>query len=783
MAIEQLGESLLAQAKKRTKKKKRKGDIMAATVLGLTGANYLLKQKAAKRIDELNRSYTPIINQKTQQLKKGVQFWTEHKDLLDEENYSHEQWKDAYFIRAKKQIKEQNSIAAQNNTEAELDRITREKIADDLKAYEAKLEAYSQFKNYKDTEKEIARYIAPISRTLSKSQKLIERNNTVGGKIMAAFGSDKYRGELDEIKTDDSSLIQIAEGVDIRDKQELITFLDNQAKSMTKLKSVTDGVDYDLTLDSKQLELFKETVAPKIDSGIETYTNKYFSAAQKDRDILANLAVTVKEDNKPVELNLGEVYDTLSDKAAKGEVLSPRRQLNYDINLTASIIQANNKANGIVVSDSVAVQEALDKITGLGKLGMQTIERRFARNGVEFTYSQLTQEEIAVLAGNKPRDIPEGEPYDLSDEAKDITNKAASVTDEVTTVSFETLGTPQKVNMAKQISLDSDIINEPIEVIQEEFNTILNSIPETDIENRNLVTSYLENTLKRQQSSQKSSDKAQEKKQNTVEFTFDTDIDISDRPIINKIIEVESSGNPNAVSNHGAKGLMQLKDSTADNPGLGVRPAVRNADGSISPEENVRVGTDYFDALTEKYDGDLVTAAMAYNAGMGTIDKWIADGRNFSDLRKETQDYVKKIFGEDTYNELKNPIQDSSSLLAPSDNLDKMNPGEKLRYNKTLNRLNKAKEKLEDSDWLDNATQNTIKAQQDVVEKSTKELQSIVDKAGTSFFISLLTPESERLQQRIDVVVGKLENQNLSTNQRKKLESDLEKLETEFDNL
>jgi len=137
-------------------------------------------------------------------------------------------------------------------------------------------------------------------------------------------------------------------------------------------------------------------------------------------------------------------------------------------------------------------------------------------------------------------------------------------------------------------------------------------------------------------------------------YTFKTDINISDRPIINKIIEVESSGNPNAVSDHGAKGLMQLKDSTADNPGLGVRPAVRNDDGFISPEENVRVGTDYFDALTEKYGGDLVTAAMAYNAGMGTIDKWIAEGRDFSKLRIETQDYVKKIFGEEAYNELKN---------------------------------------------------------------------------------------------------------------------------------
>ena len=78
MAIEQLGESLLAEAKKRTKKKERKGKIMAGAILGLTGANFLLKQNAAKRIDELNRSYSPIINQKTQQLKEGVQFWKDH---------------------------------------------------------------------------------------------------------------------------------------------------------------------------------------------------------------------------------------------------------------------------------------------------------------------------------------------------------------------------------------------------------------------------------------------------------------------------------------------------------------------------------------------------------------------------------------------------------------------------------------------------------------------------------------------------------------------------------
>ena len=126
-----------------------------------------------------------------------------------------------------------------------------------------------------------------------------------------------------------------------------------------------------------------------------------------------------------------------------------------------------------------------------------------------------------------------------------------------------------------------------------------------------------------------------------------SNINWSDRPIINKIIEVESSGRINAMSDHGAKGLMQIKDATADKPGMGVPPAVRDKAGNISAEENVIFGTNYFDALTERYNGDLVTATMAYNAGMGTIDKWIKEGRNYNDLRTETQNYVGKIFGKD----------------------------------------------------------------------------------------------------------------------------------------
>lgn len=147
---------------------------------------------------------------------------------------------------------------------------------------------------------------------------------------------------------------------------------------------------------------------------------------------------------------------------------------------------------------------------------------------------------------------------------------------------------------------------------------------------------------------------------------------ITDNPLINKIIDVESSGNPDAISDHGAKGLMQVKDATADDPGFGVTPAVRNADGSISPEENVRVGTDYFNALTEKYGGDTVLAAMAYNAGPGAIDKWIADGRDFSKLSSETQNYVGKIFGKDVQNQFKDGTYGTTTPSSPRSDSDIM---------------------------------------------------------------------------------------------------------------
>lgn len=75
--------------------------------------------------------------------------------------------------------------------------------------------------------------------------------------------------------------------------------------------------------------------------------------------------------------------------------------------------------------------------------------------------------------------------------------------------------------------------------------------------------------------------------------------------LIRSVIQVESSGNPNAVGSSGEKGLMQLMSGTARD--LGVPNA-------FDPSQNIRGGTKY---LSEQYKktGNWRDALARYNAG------------------------------------------------------------------------------------------------------------------------------------------------------------------------
>jgi soluble lytic murein transglycosylase-like protein len=110
-------------------------------------------------------------------------------------------------------------------------------------------------------------------------------------------------------------------------------------------------------------------------------------------------------------------------------------------------------------------------------------------------------------------------------------------------------------------------------------------------------------------------------------FEHNLDVDL-----LASLVKAESGGDARAVSRAGARGLMQLMPATA--AGLGV-------EDSFKPDQNVRGGSTYLDALLTRYHDNLALALAAYNAGPAAVDKY----RGIPPYR-ETEAYVARVIHE-----------------------------------------------------------------------------------------------------------------------------------------
>jgi soluble lytic murein transglycosylase len=100
-----------------------------------------------------------------------------------------------------------------------------------------------------------------------------------------------------------------------------------------------------------------------------------------------------------------------------------------------------------------------------------------------------------------------------------------------------------------------------------------------------------------------------------------------DPALIAAVIYAESRFRDGQTSAAGAEGLMQLTPATARYIAHKSGGTQFVVDDLGTPQVNIAYGAYYLRYLLSRYDGNEEVALAAYNAGEGTVDRWIAAAR------------------------------------------------------------------------------------------------------------------------------------------------------------
>jgi len=269
MAIEQLGESLLASARKKSKKQERRAKIFTGLTLGLQVGNHFLRKKAQKRANEFWKSNQGLIDRRAGQFTQGIDFWNNHNTMLktygeSKDSVTGENWVDALKQQKLQQYQADPRYSklytsALAEDQLEFNRSVDKLIQDDINAYRQKVSGYSDFRTIgKDTKETRTAYLKPLKDKLQKGVDIINKQDNVGGWLLGGMGLKSSNDQLENVN------VRLPEGYTEQDKAELKELVNNTFNNMNKVNNaygVKEAIP-DVQLESM---IKKQIFKPKVD--------------------------------------------------------------------------------------------------------------------------------------------------------------------------------------------------------------------------------------------------------------------------------------------------------------------------------------------------------------------------------------------------------------------------------------------------------------------------------------------------------------------------------------
>lgn len=116
-----------------------------------------------------------------------------------------------------------------------------------------------------------------------------------------------------------------------------------------------------------------------------------------------------------------------------------------------------------------------------------------------------------------------------------------------------------------------------------------------------------------------------------------------DRAAVYAVARQESKFDVDAISRSDARGLMQLMPSTAKDVARKVGVSFSESRLTSDGAYNTQLGSAYLAQRMSGYDGSLVLAAAAYNAGAGNVNKWLKQFGDPRDSRIDPVSWIERI--------------------------------------------------------------------------------------------------------------------------------------------